>query len=280
MRCEVTNDLAEFWDRAHDWLASDPVRNSVLLTNLQSRRNGTVLDDSPATWVAVYDDNDELVGAVMRTPPANICLSELPSAAIEPLVETMLRHCPDAPGVVGTVDQADAFAHNWSTRTGCELTAGMRQRIHRLDEVVLPTRPVSGKARLARQDERWSLIEWSEAFVAEVEHNSPGNPAGPGVDARLAEDRAYVWDDDGPVSYVGISHNLAGVVRVGPVYTPPAERGKGYASWLVTACSQGALDAGARQCSLYTDLANPTSNKIYAAVGYVPVSDVIVYRFG
>lgn len=276
----MTNDPGEFWNRGHDWLESDPVRNSVLLTNLRSRRDGTVVDDGPAAWVAVYDDHDEQVGAAMRTPPANIFLSELPSDAIEPLVETMLRHCPDAPGVVGTVDQADTFARSWSTRTGSELRTGMRQRIHRLDEVVLPTRPVSGVARLARLDDRELLIEWSEAFVAEAEHQQANGDVAPGVDVRLAEDRAYVWDDDGPVSYVGISQNLAGVVRVGPVYTPPAERGKGYASWLVAACSQGALDAGARQCSLYTDLANPTSNKIYAAVGYVPVGDVAVFRFG
>jgi predicted GNAT family acetyltransferase len=32
-------------------------------------------------------------------------------------------------------------------------------------------------------------------------------------------------------------------------------------------------DSGARVC-LFTDLANPTSNKIYGAIGYEPVVDM------
>lgn len=34
-----------------------------------------------------------------------------------------------------------------------------------------------------------------------------------------------------------------------------------------------------RFCTLYTDLANPVSNKIYARIGYEPVRDVHHYRF-
>jgi predicted GNAT family acetyltransferase len=88
-----------------------------------------------------------------------------------------------------------------------------------------------------------------------------------------------VWEHGDVVSYTGITHTQGGVVRVGPVYTPPALRRRGYASALVAAVSQGALDAGAKQCSLYTDQANPTSNKIYAAVGYRPIADVTLYKF-
>jgi predicted GNAT family acetyltransferase len=36
----------------------------------------------------------------------------------------------------------------------------------------------------------------------------------------------------------------------------------------VAAASRGALQSGAARCMLFTDLANPTSNKIYAEVGY------------
>lgn len=38
------------------------------------------------------------------------------------------------------------------------------------------------------------------------------------------------------------------------------------------------LDSGSAVC-LYTDLANPTSNKIYAAIGYEPVTDFVRYEF-
>jgi predicted GNAT family acetyltransferase len=41
----------------------------------------------------------------------------------------------------------------------------------------------------------------------------------------------------------------------------------------VAASSRRALAAGAARCMLFTDLANPTSNKIYAEVGYNRVAD-------
>jgi predicted GNAT family acetyltransferase len=54
-------------------------------------------------------------------------------------------------------------------------------------------------------------------------------------------------------------------------------RGHGYASALVAALSQAILDSGLQFCTLNTDIANPTSNKIYQAIGYVPVCDLTMY---
>ena len=64
-----------------------------------------------------------------------------------------------------------------------------------------------------------------------------------------------------------------GVARVGPVYTPPSQRGRGWASNAVAEVSRMIRAQGSRAC-LFTDQANPTSNKIYAALGYRPVVDM------
>ncbi|MGC4856996.1 GNAT family N-acetyltransferase, partial [Micromonospora sp. DT4] len=61
--------------------------------------------------------------------------------------------------------------------------------------------------------------------------------------------------------------------RIGPVYTPPAQRGRGWASNAVAEVSRRIQADGARVC-LFTDQANPTSNKIYTALGYQPVVDM------
>jgi predicted GNAT family acetyltransferase len=70
-----------------------------------------------------------------------------------------------------------------------------------------------------------------------------------------------------------MSPPVAGTIRIGPVYTPPEHRRHGYASSAVAAASRRALSAGARQCMLFTDLANPTSNRIYARVGFRRCAD-------
>ena len=62
-------------------------------------------------------------------------------------------------------------------------------------------------------------------------------------------------------------------VRIGMVYTPPQFRGRGYASNCVAALTRRLLDSGRSFCFLFTDLANPTSNKIYQAIGYRHVCD-------
>jgi predicted GNAT family acetyltransferase len=66
---------------------------------------------------------------------------------------------------------------------------------------------------------------------------------------------------------------VAGVVRIGPVYTPPEALRRGYASSAVADVSREALGTGAHTCMLYTDLNNPTSNKIYADVGYRRIAE-------
>lgn len=89
----------------------------------------------------------------------------------------------------------------------------------------------------------------------------------------LARERLFVWDDHGPASMVSLSPIVAGVTRLGPVYTPPELRRRGYASSAVAAASRRALAEGGRRCALFTDLSNPTSNKIYDDVGYRRIAD-------
>jgi predicted GNAT family acetyltransferase len=78
----------------------------------------------------------------------------------------------------------------------------------------------------------------------------------------------------------GVTRAAAGAVRVGPVYTPPGQRRRGYAGALTVAVSQAARDAGAQQVVLFTDLANPTSNALYQRLGCTPVGDRVILGFG
>jgi predicted GNAT family acetyltransferase len=66
---------------------------------------------------------------------------------------------------------------------------------------------------------------------------------------------------------------------IGPVYTPPERRRRGYAGAGVAAISRRLLAAGASRCLLFTDLDNLTSNKIYHEVGYRRFADWEQHRF-
>ena len=92
------------------------------------------------------------------------------------------------------------------------------------------------------------------------------------IEARVGADPGIVvWEVDGTaVALAGASVSSPGIARVGPVYTPPEHRRRGYATSLVAAWTAQLLGRGMRRCVLFTDLANPTSNSIYQAVGYRP----------
>jgi hypothetical protein len=89
----------------------------------------------------------------------------------------------------------------------------------------------------------------------------------------------YLWEDAQRVSLTGYSGPTRNGIRIGPVYMPPEFRRQGYASALVAGVSQHLLDTGRKFCFLFTDLANPTSNKIYMRIGYEPVCDMDEYNF-
>jgi GNAT superfamily N-acetyltransferase len=277
MRCWTTGDPGAFWDDVAGLLLGDPVVNGVLLTNVASRRDGTVVDVAPPSFAAVRDGAGRVVGAAMRTPPFGIVLSALPATAVEPLVGAMAAACPDAVGVSGPAAEAEAFATAWSRLSGGEHGIERRGRLYRLDRVTMSPEP-GGGWRVAGVPDRDLLVEWWEAFELEAGLGASGTAARD-VDHHLAEDGAFVWIDGEPVSCVATALPAGGVVRVGPVYTPPPHRRRGYASALVAGVSRRALDGGAAACSLYTDLANPTANRIYVALGYRPVADITAYRF-
>jgi predicted GNAT family acetyltransferase len=114
------------------------------------------------------------------------------------------------------------------------------------------------------------------AFAIEAVGEDPGDERlARSVDHNLSAVGAgfALRDDGGPVSFAGYGNETRHGVRIGPVYTPPEHRSRGYASAVVAGLSQQLLDEGRRFCFLFTDLANPTANRLYARLGYKPVCD-------
>jgi predicted GNAT family acetyltransferase len=221
-----------------------------------------------------------VVAVALRTPPRNLILSEVDAHDAVVLLADELAG-EEIPGVVGPPEAVRRFAERWTERTGDAWQVQLEERIFRLRRVVAP-RPTSGLVRAASGADRDLVIAWLAAFEREVlPEQSPETQLAESVDESLAGvgRRLFLWDDPEPVSLVGAGGATPNGIRIGPVYTPPRFRGRGYASALTAAVSQAMLDEGRRFCFLYTDLANPTSNRIYIAIGYEPVTDALMVGF-
>ncbi|HZT45397.1 MAG TPA: GNAT family N-acetyltransferase, partial [Gaiellaceae bacterium] len=173
-------------------------------------------------------------------------------------------------------------------RAGKSARVGMRQGVYSLERVE-PLPPAPGEMRVATAADRELALDWWIAFGEEVLHEGgPGRDrAAVTLDHRLSSDSSGIvlWDDGGEVvSLAGWGGPTPNGIRIGPVYTPPELRGRGYATALTAEVSQRLLDGrlfdGRRRfCFLYTDLANPTSNAIYERIGYVRVCESKELRF-
>lgn len=268
MRWVYDTDLAAFAGQALPWAQKDPVVNNVLYTVVESRLSGAIPVEPGAVWARCLD-GDELHAVAIRTPPHPLLVSPLSDAAAQALAEEL----PDVPALTGTAPAVATVRRH--LRRPAELTMAMR--IYALHQVRPPT-AVPGVLRQADAGDESLACAWTQAFCEEA-----GLPA-EGVEqltrSRVAAGRLWFWDvDDQPATFVSAAQPAAGVVRVGPVYTPSEQRRHGFASACVAAVSQLALDSGAERCMLYTDLANATSNSIYQAVGYQPVNDAETWTF-
>jgi uncharacterized protein len=222
------------------------------------------------------------MGAAMMTPPHRLVLSRMEHPrASSAIAQDLLAAGMFPPGVHAPVPLSEQFARVWQELAGQPSEEVIRQRIYRLKRV-RPVRSVPGCLRRATKADGPVLIPWLHAFHAEAfGGHAPPIDAEQLVDRRLegSTDGLYLWDHEGPRALAGFTGPTPHGIRVGPVYTPPEHRNRGYASGCVAALSRLLLDRGYRFCFLYTDLANPTSNRIYQRIGYEAVCEVAEFRF-
>jgi GNAT superfamily N-acetyltransferase len=276
--------VADFVAAAGAFLESREAEHNLILglcTNIS--RHPDLVADRPPRFLTVTDEGGTVLAASIRTPPFNQVLSEMAGELAELLADALADDGDTLPGVLGPTDAARRFVDRWKDRTGLAAERVLAERIFRLSAVI-PPRPAGGSLRIAGNEDRATLASWYLAFAEEA---TPEQVPVEEIDAivdrwvRRIGRTMYLWEDGGqPASLAGAGGETPNGTRIGPVYTPPELRGRGYASNLVAAVSQAQLDAGRRFCFLFTDLANTTSNKIYQRIGYEPVTDVDQYQFG
>lgn len=264
-------DPAEFLHEAEPLLLADEARHNLILGIAGTIRDG--LYEQHRLWLV--RDGGRPVAAALQTPPFNLILARPESeAALTALADAVADE--ELPGVVGSLPEVERFAELHGAHTGRRPHRTVSQGVYELDEVVPPPRP-SGSARVAGELDRELAVRWFGAFADEAHPDGAGrDDAERAVDRRSSAPNSgfLLWENGGEVvSLAGWGGATPNGIRIGPVYTPPELRGRGYATALTAELSQRLLDGdlfpgGRRFCFLYTDLENPTSNAIYERIGY------------
>jgi ribosomal protein S18 acetylase RimI-like enzyme len=287
VRVRLTDDPVKVLSAAGRFLAGRPVEHNLVLSLLAARAEAP--EPGRYGWVAGGEGFAGIGGVIFNSPlgfPATV--TPMVAAAAAALGEAVARAWPALAGVSGEAATASAVAGAFATVTGTPARPVEGQRLYRLSDL-RPPAGVPGSARVAGPGDRQVVAAFVAGFYRDVGEGHRAAGADDHQAARMIDaGRLWLWEDPaagdaepaGPaVAMAQASAHHAGVARVGPVYTPPGLRGRGYGA-AVTAAVSGAIVAAGATAILYTQLDNPTSNALYQRLGYEVVGEGLRYAFG
>lgn len=271
--------------RAEDYLAAvgptlrrRPVINQLAIAIAQTCVREPDRYGADVAFYSVERDG-AIVGAALQTRPWPVQIAESTAEAARLLARAFATNEPPLAGVAGPDAAPEEFARAYGSERGVTYALEVALGTFELTSVnELPE--VAGRRVVASSEHAPLLQAWLGAFHDEA---TPQDPPlrGDAGERAIATGRAHLWldDNDRPVSYAFHNRDVEGWASVGPVYTPPEARGRGFATALVAAVSRGLLAEGRPGCTLFTNLANPTSNAIYERIGYRRVGSAFRYGF-
>lgn len=149
-----------------------------------------------------------------------------------------------------------------------------------LDRLQVPASLVRGtwSVRVPRPDELDLLGDWRAGYRIELMGQAPGPALREGARAEVernqAEGRNFVLEVEGAlVSYAGYNARTPACVQIGGVWTPVAQRGRGYARAAVAGALLAARASGTARSILFTGVENRAARAAYRALGYERIGD-------
>ncbi|MEU9105250.1 GNAT family N-acetyltransferase [Streptomyces xanthophaeus] len=272
MTWTFTRDLAAYLTAAGPSVAARPVSNTILLTTADAlERRGPHAFGQADPFFGWWTRSDGTVtGGLLCTPPFPVLVGALPPEAVRALAAALCNE-PLFSGISGFNARradADVLAGSW----GRPARVAEENRLYRLSGLIPPDPAPAGRVREAAEEDLPLLLEWIAEFNREAGQPGAASPAA--LRDRISYGGLLLWEDgEAPVSLASFTRPIGSASRIGPVWTPPGARRRGYAAGVTHAASRAAQAAGASEVLLFTDLANATSNGVYLRLGYVPVED-------
>ncbi len=281
MKIQYHATAADFLSHTERYLVRDEARYGLILGLAKGLVENPHKYGETDPWFYSVGTGTDINAVAMRTPPYNVLLAHFSGdikTVAENLVTAVSEKSQVIPGVAGDRELADLFTERWCKAFGVSVKDEMAQRIYRLVRVNnVPL--VKGRFRLATEEDTDLAREWTHAFRTDTIGERGEDLPGPDIKPRIAMGEIFFWEDGQPVSMAMKSRPTEKGMAVSYVYTPSELRGKGYATSCVAELSRHILQSGYEFCTLYADLANPTSNSVYMKIGFKEVCDSVKYAF-
>jgi GNAT superfamily N-acetyltransferase len=253
--------FGEFRHLAEDFLLANEAEHGLMYGIASSPA-------PPDGYCALVLVGGRVIAAAIRTI-AKMVISREDALGAMALIAADAIHDPGMRGILGP----PASVRNFAGGSKREWTPGRGTTIYLCDRVVRPE-GVPGERHVAMPADRALLADWILAFNAEAlaEALAP-EIAESAADRYIVNGAMHLWlVDQTPVACAAAVGPTPHAIRVGPVYTPPHNRRRGYGSALVADLAQDQLDRGKAFTYLYADRDNEIANSIYQKIGYRAVA--------
>lgn len=259
------------------FLESEPAINNIALGIFSRIRTNP---ESFANYkIFIISDKDQVCAYAHHIQPYPVILANASPEASLSLAQSLREQNQSVPAVHGLTHVVDSFMKGWPELVSRELKRET-QGLYRLDQVI-PAPKTAAVFGLANLDDLPLLMEWHNAFCRETGDFRMSEAALQNlIQSRIeARDLFLLRLDARPVSMASITRKIKEGRVISFIYTPPEDRGHGYAAELTATLSALCLENGHRFCCLFTQMENPISNKIYQKVGYQWVDEFLLVKF-
>jgi len=275
----------EFLSETDSYRGLDPVRTNVLGSVASAIANDARSYDAYWWWLVKDDDDGDVVGTSMRTAPFGLQIGPMPAEAAALLATAVARDDDDFPWLTGSEVLVKVFLDTYraagSPGSSRRVARGRTSLLYELADLVVPQ--VEGSSRVATADDFDLVDQWTSDFhffIDGVAREADERDHAALV-ARVQEGALSLWCVRGVVVAMAgratpVETPSGLVTRIGPVFTPAENRGRGYGS-AVTANLCEILLAGGSRVMLYADADNPTSNGVYQRIGFQLIDNVVQY---
>ena len=275
------NNCEKFWNENKKLILEKEWLNNLMVSNsLYGIENG--IDENWILAKIINNGKTELI-LLQRFPwklllysPTNNVSEELYKFAAEEIFKINKN-------LVG-VNSENKIANIFS-KYYCELS-GQTAELHLPMRILVLEKLAENKCRKdiifrnPEEKDKNILLKFFRDFNIEALGKSPSDDEIIEKINKFLGKNYFILEKNGKiVSQVLSNKQLVNGMSVNGVYTPPEERGKGYAYTVVYLFSKYLLENGAEYCVLFTDDTNPISNHVYEKIGYERRADVCEIDF-
>ncbi|NMH74560.1 GNAT family N-acetyltransferase [Bacillus sp. RO2] len=280
MKFKVYENAHDFEKKIESFLLEKEDVFSLFYGVLQAIKAGNY--ENP--FMATIEEDGNVLAFFQMTPPHPLNIIFVDENRLDEIIDFFIKNIVELKiefsSIISLKEWAYKVAEKWEDKTGKAHQLLMDQGLYRLNTVNEMLVHSPGSWRYAEESDSALIEKWFNSFENDAGlSTSPIEQVKKRVAMFLNKQEIFIWEDKGKiVSMMKKSRPTKNGVTVSLVFTPKEERKKGYARTLVTAVSKELLK-DFNFCVLYTDLMNPTSNKIYREIGYERIADSVHLGF-